>query len=47
MHESYGDSLPIHGVGSEEEDRSSLDNSDTSRGAFHILTIEGNFLFIY
>lgn len=40
MHESYGDSLPIHGVGSEEEDRSSLDNSDTSRGAFNILTIE-------
>ncbi|KAK6242399.1 hypothetical protein QUC31_013916 [Theobroma cacao] len=40
MHESYRNSLPIHGVGAEEEDRSSLDNSDSSRGAFNILTIE-------
>ncbi|XP_017970997.1 PREDICTED: uncharacterized protein At2g02148 isoform X1 [Theobroma cacao] len=40
MHESYRNSLPIHGVGAEEEDRSSLDNSESSRGAFNILTIE-------
>lgn len=40
LHESYRNSLPIHGVGAEEEDRSSLDNGDSSRGAFSILTIE-------
>lgn len=40
LHESYRNSLPIHGVGAEEEDRSSLDNADSSRGAFSILTIE-------
>ncbi|KAE8710105.1 Prenylyltransferase superfamily protein [Hibiscus syriacus] len=40
LHESYRDSLTIHGVGAEEEERSSIDNSDSSRGAFSILTIE-------
>ncbi|XVE91912.1 hypothetical protein REPUB_Repub01dG0052200 [Reevesia pubescens] len=40
MHESYRNSLPIHGVGVEEDDRSSLDNTDSSRGAFSLLTIE-------
>lgn len=40
MHESYRNSLPLHGVGV-EEDRTSLENNGSSRGAYDMLTIEG------
>ncbi|XP_057991672.1 uncharacterized protein At2g02148 isoform X2 [Hevea brasiliensis] len=40
MHESYRNSLPLHGVGV-EEDRPSLENNGSSRVAYDILTIEG------
>ncbi|KAF2321251.1 hypothetical protein GH714_036739 [Hevea brasiliensis] len=39
MHESYRNSLPLHGVGV-EEDRPSLENNGSSRVAYDILTIE-------
>ncbi|KAG8645487.1 uncharacterized protein At2g02148 isoform X1 [Manihot esculenta] len=39
MHESYRNSLPLHGVGV-EEDRTSLENNGSSRGAYDMLTIE-------
>ncbi|KDP23022.1 hypothetical protein JCGZ_01685 [Jatropha curcas] len=39
IHESYRNSLPLHGVGV-EEDRSSLENSCSSRASYDILTIE-------
>ncbi|XP_065872963.1 uncharacterized protein At2g02148 [Euphorbia lathyris] len=39
MHESYRNTLPLHGVGV-EEDRSSLENNGSPRGAYDILTIE-------
>ncbi|KAF3974972.1 hypothetical protein CMV_001746 [Castanea mollissima] len=39
MHESYRNSLPLHGVGV-DDDRSSLDNNGTSRSPYDILTIE-------
>lgn len=47
MHESYRNSLPLHGVGV-DDDRSSLDNNGTSRSPYDILTIEGimiDFIF--
>jgi hypothetical protein len=40
MHESYRNSLPLHGVGV-DEDRSSLHNNGPSRSPYDILTIEG------
>ncbi|WCJ17625.1 hypothetical protein M5689_000030 [Euphorbia peplus] len=39
MHDSYRTPLPLHGVGV-EEDRSSLENNGSPRGAYDILTIE-------
>ncbi|CAN1296119.1 Uncharacterized protein At2g02148 [Linum perenne] len=39
MHESYRDSLQIHGVGV-EDDRSSIENSGSSRVAYNLLNIE-------
>ncbi|XP_050275755.1 uncharacterized protein At2g02148 isoform X2 [Quercus robur] len=39
MHESYRNSLPLHGVGV-DDDRSSLDNNGSSRSPYDILTIE-------
>ncbi|KAF5750039.1 hypothetical protein HS088_TW03G00369 [Tripterygium wilfordii] len=39
MHESYRNALSLHGVGV-EEDRSSLENSEASRGSYDILTLE-------
>lgn len=39
MHESYRNSLPLHGVGV-DEDRSSLHNNGPSRSPYDILTIE-------
>ncbi|KAJ4966753.1 hypothetical protein NE237_018602 [Protea cynaroides] len=39
IHESYRSSLPLHGVGV-EEDRSGLENSGSSRPTYNILTIE-------
>lgn len=47
MHESYRNSLPLHGVGV-DDDRSSLDNNGSSRSPYDILTIEGitiDFIF--
>ena len=41
MHESYRSPLPLHTVGV-EEDRSSLDNSGSSRLSYNSLTVEGN-----
>lgn len=49
MHESYRNSLPLHGVGV-DDDRSSLDNNGTSRSPYDILTIEGitiDFIFFF
>lgn len=43
MHESYRESLPLHGVGVEAE-RSSLENNGSSRGSYDVLTIEGEIL---
>ena len=40
MHDSYRTSLPLHGVGV-EEDRSSLENNESARGSYDILTIDG------
>lgn len=40
MHDSYRTSLPLHGVGV-EEDRSSLENNGPARGSYDILTIDG------
>nr|DAD36052.1 TPA_asm: hypothetical protein HUJ06_006692 [Nelumbo nucifera] len=39
IHESYSNSLPLHGVGV-EEDRSGLENSGSSRSTYDILTID-------
>ncbi|CAK9141773.1 unnamed protein product, partial [Ilex paraguariensis] len=39
MHESYRNSLPLHGVGV-EEDRSSLENNGPSRGSYNIFTVD-------
>lgn len=47
MHESYRNSLPLHGVGV-DDDRSSLDNNGSSRSPYDILAIEGimiDFIF--
>lgn len=43
IHDSYSNSLPIHGVGVEEE-RSSLDNdgSSSSRAPYDILSLQGS-----
>ena len=49
MHESYRNSLPLHGVGV-DDDRSSLDNNGSSRSPYDILTIEGitiDFIFFF
>ena len=49
MHESYRNSLPLHGVGV-DDDRSSLDNNGSSRSPYDILTIEGimiDFFFFF
>ncbi|XP_044488219.1 uncharacterized protein At2g02148 isoform X2 [Mangifera indica] len=40
IHDSYRNPLPLHGVGV-EEDRSNLENTGPSSGAYDILTIEG------
>ena len=41
IHESYRNSLPLHGVGVDEE-RSGLDNNGPSRGgSYDLSTIEG------
>ncbi|KAE8076461.1 hypothetical protein FH972_015108 [Carpinus fangiana] len=39
MHDSYRTSLPLHGVGV-EEDRTSLENNGSARGSYDILTID-------
>lgn len=49
MHESYRNSLPLHGVGV-DDDRSSLDNNGSSRSPYDILTTEGitiDFIFFF
>ncbi|GAV72736.1 LOW QUALITY PROTEIN: hypothetical protein CFOL_v3_16224, partial [Cephalotus follicularis] len=40
MHESYRNSLPLHSVGVEEEDASTLENNESSRSGYDVLTIE-------
>lgn len=40
MHESYRNSLPLHGVGV-DEDRSRLESNGPSRGPYDSLTVEG------
>lgn len=45
IHDSYRASLPIHGVGA-EDDRSGLEEVGPSRSSYDVLTIEGD-LFVY
>lgn len=40
MHEQHRNSLPLHSV-EVEEDRTSLENNESSGGHYHILTIDG------
>ncbi|KAK6921531.1 hypothetical protein RJ641_012038 [Dillenia turbinata] len=42
MHEPYSSSLPLHGVGGVEDDRSSIENTGSSRDHFDVLTLDGD-----
>lgn len=44
MHDSYSNSLPLHGVGVEEA-RANIEKNGSSRIPYDILTIEGNWQF--
>lgn len=48
MNESHGNCLPLHSV-EVDEDRSSLETSESSRGLYdiNVITVDGNILVIY
>lgn len=45
MHEPHTNSLPLHTV-EVEEDHSSLENNDSSRDHYDILTIDGKVVLL-
>lgn len=44
LHETFRNSLPLHGM-VVEEDRTSIENSGSSTGSYNIVTIDGNWRF--